>query len=134
MASPPSSPSDSSLLAFAYDRDVDVVNYPPGHDQSQPQTPASDGTTHALRHSGRDVGRYSLSSLDPSPVSVPSKRPSLGGDEEREVGGGAWKGEDGSGEMDPFSGGELVVMSGSSLMVVVLIVVAVMLTLGKMTL
>lgn len=138
MASPPSSPSESSLLAFAYDKDLNGVEYPHGHDQSQPQTPTSASiarsTSHNPRH-GKSVRTYSLSSLDLSRVSSQSRLPMVGNDEEYnlevEVGN---KRTHGSQEIDPFSNTELMVMSGSSLMVLALVVVAILLTFGKITL
>lgn len=121
-------------MAYAYDTAVDEVNYPQGHDQSQPQTPASDSTARAIGHipqGGGRVRKYSLSSLDPSQLSSHLKHQET--DEEYEVGVETRKRDDGL-KMDPFSNGELVAMSGCSLVVLALIIVSILLTLGKMTL
>ena len=129
MATPPSSSSESSLLAFSYDRGFDDVFYPHGHDQSQPQTPAATSAVGLNNHN--NVPQHSL---DPSGL-FQSGRPTTGADEEEyELGAETGKRGRGSEDIDPFTRGELVMMSCSSLLVVALICVAIMLTLGKIVL
>ncbi|KAF8491402.1 hypothetical protein JB92DRAFT_2835635 [Gautieria morchelliformis] len=137
MASPPSSPSESSLLAFSYARGSDGVDYPHGHDQSQPQTPASASTTGPINYYPQSSGQaktYSPSSLAAPPLSYQSKHMVVGREEECEIGTVDRKQGRGSEDIDPFSKGELAVMSGSSLMVLGLIIVALMIMLGKIAL
>ncbi|KAF8491403.1 hypothetical protein JB92DRAFT_2835636 [Gautieria morchelliformis] len=137
MASPPSSPSESSPLAFSYDRGLDGVDYPHGHDQSQPQTPASTSTTGLINYYPQSNGQaktYSPSSLAAPPLSYQSKHMVVGREEECEIGTVDRKQGRVSEDIDPFSKGELAVMSGSSLMVLGLIIVALMMILGKIAL
>ena len=139
--SSPSTPSDSSVLAlhdFTYNGDIDYVNYPHDHDQSQPQSPASArawGPISPVPRRSR-ARAYSLSSIDSSLLSSHIKQNgehSTRGDEEYAVGFvGRKRPEDA--HMDPFSKAELGVVLGSSLMVLVLILVAATLSLGKINL
>ncbi|KAF8490189.1 hypothetical protein JB92DRAFT_3100743 [Gautieria morchelliformis] len=117
MASPPSSPSDSSLLAFSYNSlGLDGVDYPHGHDQSLPQTPASTSTAGPITYFPQSSGQ-AKTSLAPSRLSFQSKHIVVGNEEEYEIGAVGGKKTRGSEDIESFSKGELVVMSGSSLMV-----------------
>ncbi|KAF8490192.1 hypothetical protein JB92DRAFT_3010538 [Gautieria morchelliformis] len=134
MASPPSSPSESSLLAFSYNSlGLDGVDYPHGHNQFQPQTPASASTPGPLNYFPQSSGQ-AKASLAPSRLSFQSKHIVVGNEEEYEIGAVGGKKTRGSEDIESFSKGELVVMSGSSLMVLGLIIVALMIILGKIAL
>jgi hypothetical protein len=138
MALPPSSPSESSLLAFSYDRGADEVEYPHGHDQSEPQTPVLASTpgpiNHDYPHSSGRAKAYPPRSLDPSRVSSHSEHMVIGCDEGYEIGTVARKQHRAPGDMDAFGKDELVAMGGCSLIVLVLLIVSVVLTFGDFAL
>jgi hypothetical protein len=131
MPSTPSSPSspssEASLLAFSYDTGIiidgimDGAGYPHGHDESQLLTPAPVDDYFPQRSARAETHPPSAS----SPARAKAMR--IGGREaEYDIGG--------AGDMDAFSGGELVVMSGSSAMVLALMVVAGLVIVGRIAL
>jgi hypothetical protein len=138
MSSPPSpsSPSsEASLLAFSYDTGIvidgimDGAGYPHGHDESQPATPASPRTRAPAPVDDYFPQRSGRAATHPPSASSPAqaKHMRIGGREaEYEIGG--------AGDMDAFTGGELVVMSGSSAMVLALVVVAGLVIAGRIAL
>jgi hypothetical protein len=111
---------------------MDGAGYPHGHDESQPPTPASPRTRAPAPAPVDDYfPQRSAGRTDTHPPSASSparaKQMRMGrGKAEYEIGG--------PGDMDAFSGGELVVMSGSSAMVLALVVVVGLVIVGRIAL
>lgn len=121
--SPPSSPSESSLLAFSYENVYDELNYP--NDYHNSQSPSLDPPgSHTPNVATRDGATPLLSRSIISPKELQEHL-----EDEYVVDTSRNKIK-----MDPFSPTEIAVMVLSSILVGILIIIAIMMTLGELSL
>lgn len=125
--SPPSSPSETSLLAFSYENVYNEIDYPNDyHNTRSPsleQTPRPNNSTPKTRNgftplvSQQELSSKRIEEGSEGEFLISSTRKTLVRN-----------------RMDPFSRTEIAVMVLSSALVVILIVIAVMMTVGELTL
>lgn len=126
--SPPSSPSESSLLAFSYENVYEELNYP--NDYHNSQSPSLDPT---FRSSGSHTPNVASSRDGVTPLLSQSRisPKELHGHLEDEYVIDTSRNKI---KMDPFSPTEIAVMVLSSMLVGILIIIAIMMTLGELSL